>query len=137
MAISFQRRTKMTTNLAGKTRLIVAALTWAALTLAQAPAVSAADAVTDENVAERVASAQTAADHEALAAYFRAQAAAAGEKVKLHQNMLSSSAKKVAGKSWVSWEMHCQSLIRSYKNAQKEAEQLAADHERLAKEAAR
>lgn len=112
-------------------------LMWVAFTLGSVQPVRAADAVTDGNVAERIAGAQTAADHEALAAYFRAQAAAAGEKVKLHQAMLASVTAKWAGKNSASWERHCRSLIRMYTDAQKEAEGLAAEHDAMAKAASK
>lgn len=112
---------------------VVAALC-IALILAQVSPAPAADAVTDDNVAERVASAQTAADHEALAAYFRGEAAKAGEKAKVHEDMLNSL-RKVGGRTWPSWKTHCENLIKRFKEAQKDAQELAAEHERMAKEA--
>lgn len=127
----------MTRYIRATLTLTLIGLMWAAFTLGSVQSARAAGPVTDDNVAERLASAQTAADHEALAAYFRAEAAAAGEKVKLHQAMLASATKKVAGKSWVSWELHCNGLIKMYKDAQKEAEGLAAEHEAMAKVAAK
>jgi hypothetical protein len=88
--------------------------------------------ITDQNVAERVASAKTAADHQALATFFQAQAAAAGEKVKEHEAMAATS-KQLGGKPAQSWAQHCSSLIRSYKTAQKDYEALALEQEKLAK----
>lgn len=58
----------------------------------------AADTITDANVTDAIAAAKTPQDHQAIAAYFRAQAAAAGEKVKLHEAMLASWEKTVSGK---------------------------------------
>lgn len=117
-------------------RAIVASgvvLLWAAFTLTPALPVAAADAVTDQNVAERAASAKTAADHEALAAYYKAAAAAAAAKVKSHEEMLEATQK--AGRTAPSWKTHCRNWIAAYTKAENEAQSLAAEHERLAKEA--
>jgi hypothetical protein len=129
-------KNKWAGSISGSLRVLtVGLLLCAASTFISARPVSAADAITDDNVAERVASAQTAADHEALAAYFDSQAAAAAAKIKLHEKMLTSANQKISGKSAASWEMHCKSMIRSYKEAQKEAEALAEAQRGMAKEA--
>lgn len=114
-------------------RLSLIALLWGALVIAPLSQALAAGDVTDSNVAERLTSAQSAADHEALAAYFRGQAAAAGEKAKLHESMLNGT--NTMGKGWASWATHCKSLIKMYKDTQKEADALAAEHTSLAKAA--
>lgn len=85
----------------------------------------AADTVTDANVAEAIAAAKTPQDHEALAAYFRAQAAAQGEKVKLHEAMLKSWDKIVSGNSLVHMRQHCNDLIASSRKMQKAHEAMA------------
>ena len=113
--------------------LLLGILLCAASTFVPARPVGAADAITDDNVAERVASAQTAADHEALAAYFDAQSAAAATKVKMHEKMMTGSA--MVGKGAATWDMHCKSLLRSYKQAQADAKALADVQRSLAAQA--
>ncbi len=90
--------------------------------------------VTDDNVAERVAAAKTPQDHEALVAYYRAQAAAKTDQVKRHEAMLKSY-DNVAGTSKELMRNHCQMLISSYRQAQRALEGLAQEHENLAKAA--
>lgn len=91
------------------------------------------ETVTEANVAQAIASAKTAEDYQALAAYFHAHAAAAGENVKLHQAMLQSWEKSVSGKSLEHMRQHCRDLIESYRKLQKENEALARQYESMAK----
>jgi len=123
----------MSRNLNLGSRLSLIVLLWGALLTAPLSQALAGGDITDSNVAERLASAQSAADHEALATYFRGQAAAAGEKAKVHESMLTGT--NNMGNGSASWEMHCRSLIKTYKDAQKEADALAAEHASLAKAA--
>lgn len=95
----------------------------------------AADAVTDANVAAAIAAAKTSQDYEALAAYFRAQATAAGEEVQLHQAMLQSWEKAVSIKGREHMLTHCRNLIDSYRKQQKESESLARQYDSMAKAA--
>ena len=97
-------------------------------------AVSAAE-VTDANVAEAIAAAKAPQDHEAIAAYFRAQAAAQGEKVKLHEAMLKSWEKTVSGKSLEHMRKHCENLIASFRKMEKEYAAMAEMHADMAKSA--
>lgn len=90
--------------------------------------------VTDDNVAERIAQAKTSADHEAIAEYYKAQAAVAAAKVKEHEAMLASY-KNVAGTSLEIMRNHCKGLIQSYGQEQREYEALAKEHEKLAQAA--
>lgn len=90
--------------------------------------------VTEDNLADKVATATTAADHEAIAIYFRGVAAENAKKVTDHEAMMMRMTAK-RGKPAAIWEAHCKSLIAAYGAVQKEAEGLAAEHERLAKEA--
>lgn len=127
-----------TGSISGSLRvLLLGILLCSASTFVPVRPASAHDAITDDNVVERVASAQTAADHEALAAYFDAQAAAAGAKVEMHEKMLASPNQKALGKITASWETHCKNMIRSYKEAQKEAGALAEAQREMAKNAAK
>jgi len=90
--------------------------------------------VTDANLAQRVESAKTAADHQALATYFNSQAAAAAAKVKEHREMLAAF-KKSGGRPAQVWDPHCQVLIKSYTDAQQSYLALAQEQEGLAKQA--
>jgi YHS domain-containing protein len=94
-----------------------------------------AGAITENNVDARIETAKSAAEHEALAAHFRAQAKESTEKVKQHQEMLASF-KKVGGKleqNWKQhWKQHCESLIASYRRQAKDYESLAKTQENLA-----
>jgi hypothetical protein len=99
-----------------------------------APAASfASGAVTDKNVVQQLASAKTAADYNALAAYFRKKAAEAGAKAKQHQEMLAA----VSGKPLASWGPHCQEFIETYTKMQKDYEKSAAEMEAAAKDASK
>lgn len=104
------------------------------LTAFGAPQAVAVDAVTEDTVAERIATAKTGADQEAIAAYYRAQAAEKAKQVKDHEAMLKSY-DNVAGVSKEIMRNHCETLIRTYRQAQKAFEGLAAEHEKLAKAA--
>ncbi|HLE57048.1 MAG TPA: hypothetical protein VJB15_08195, partial [Rhodothermia bacterium] len=76
-------------------------------------------AVTDDNLAQSIASATTAADHEALAAYFRGKAAESAERVKRHEAMIKSY-EKIGGRPFQVWKPHCDSLIHTAREAQKD-----------------
>ncbi len=93
----------------------------------------AADAVTDANVAAAIAAAKTQQDHDAIAAYFRAQAAAEADKVKLHEAMLKSWEKTVSGRSLEVMRRHCNDLIASFRKMQKSYEMMAQQEEKMGK----
>ena len=105
------------------------------LAVAGMPAPARAAAVTDANLAEMSAKAKTKADHEALAAYFQEKAAEAGKTVELHQQMYRAvAAGGLKGQSGMEW--HCRNAIRTARNLQEAYEELAAEHVRMASEAA-
>lgn len=87
--------------------------------------------VTDENVVEQVQDAKTAEDHEALAAYFNAKAAAAAANVKKHRAMMSV----MRGKPRSPWRGHCQNLVKTYQKQQEDYAALAKEQQKLAKTA--
>ena len=101
----------------------------ASLTLVVPRAVLAIDA-TDLQAA--IENAKTAADQEAIADYFDAQAKAALATVQEHREMLATyrkSPKPAAGKpSQRSMQAHCEKLIADYQAAAKEYEAMAALH---------
>ena len=113
----------------GKSGLAGVALAAAILmvSFSPGPAAGGAEGISAGNVAQEIAAATTAEDHQALADYFREQASAAAEKVKEHEAMLASY-EKGGGKPFANMKPHCQSLISSYKAEQKEYEALADLH---------
>ncbi len=82
-----------------------------------------ADAITSDNVGAMVNAAATAADHQALAEYFRTEATAADKMARKHQSMLLSQ----TGKGHNIWDAHCRRLIKRY-------EELASDYRTMASE---
>ena len=106
------------------------------LALSTVPVAATAQEVTEQNVAERIATMKTKQDHEAIAAFFKAQAAKAGEEVKTHEAMLASWKKSIMGHSLVTMTQHCEGLIASYKKLQKDYEAMAAEHLKMAQAAA-
>ncbi len=106
-----------------------------ALVVGWSTSVAGAAEITDENVAEHVATAKTAAEHQALASFFRAKAAEEGERVKRHEKMLAHY-KQGGGKPYLHMTEHCQDIISTARQLQKDYEMLAAAHEESAKVAA-
>lgn len=107
---------------------------WIAIALlgcvaASLPATVRADDITDANVAAKVESAATVADHLAIANYYRKVAAENEEKAKLHERM---RAQLSGEKASTSWRKHCTALVDSYRAAQKAAEAMVAEQEKLA-----
>lgn len=88
--------------------------------------------ITDGNVAEHIASAKTGADHQAIAGYYRTEAAAEGERVKLHEAMLASY-KQGGGKPYQNMIDHCNTLLGQSRKLQKDYATMAEMHETLAK----
>ena len=106
-----------------------------AFTLALAfalPRVSIAADVTSDNVNERIASAKTAADHEAIAAYFRGEAAEQAERVKLHEGMLANY-EKAGGKSYANIISHCKAMLAESRKLEKDYSAMADLHAKMAK----
>jgi len=103
---------------------------------AATPRCAVAGTITDANVGQMMAVAKTPADHEALVAYFKGQAAIAAQKVKEHEAWLADLRKpgSLGGKGAVSFADHCESLIASYRKQQKDYEAMAALHQNLAEE---
>lgn len=95
----------------------------AAVAIGSANSPVRADTITDDNVEAALASAKTAADHQALAAYFTAKSKQAQNNVQKHRSM----AGLFGGKGSQAWDGHCRSLMRTY-------EEQATDYAALAKE---
>lgn len=107
------------------------------LLLAVPAGVAFAETVTDANVAELTATAKTAADHEAIAAYYREEAKQASANAESHKRMLRRWDTSAPGKqSFNAMKPHCEKLIEAYQEEAAESyEALAKLHTQLAKEA--
>lgn len=103
-----------------------------ALSLAMGAGSALAADITDANAFEKSATASTAADHQALAAYFTEKAAEAGKEAELHQKMLTAS---MSGRNYAGMQPHCKKLISANEDAQKAYKELADLHAKLAKDA--
>jgi hypothetical protein len=109
------------------------------LTLGVPAVVLAVDAV---DLPSAIENAKTPADHEAIAAYYDAEAKAAQAMVEHHRAMAGAYAKnqKPAGSKGVrssvyrTMPRHCDDLIKSYKSAAHEYEAMAAAHRKAASE---
>ena len=120
------------TNRRSVTVARVAGLPFLLFTLVAMQPPAYADQITDANAFEKSATATTAADHEALAAYFHGKAEAAGKEAQHHKQMLTAS---MSGRNYAAMLPHCRGLIQANSEAQKSYEELADLHSKLAKEA--
>jgi len=100
-------------------------------------AAAAVGPVTAKNLKQKITSATTAADHKAIAAYYRAEAAKAQSKVIEHQEM--TEAYRKAGFGTVSKTPnapgtieHCNHLVKTYQSLAESLEMMAKEHEAMA-----
>lgn len=100
-------------------------------------AVAAANPVTARNLKQKIASAKTAAEHKAIAVYYRGEAASARAKVTEHQAM--TEAYRKAGFGTVSKTPnapgtieHCNHLVKTYQSLAESFEMMAKEHEAMA-----
>lgn len=102
------------------------------------PTMRAAGSEQDDLV-QKIQTAKTAADHEALAARYEQQAAKARAEADLHKQMEGAyGAGASTGKGlWVPMPQHCATLVKSNENSAKEYEAMAAAHREMAKSAAK
>ncbi len=91
--------------------------------------------VTKDNVTEKLLQASTAPEHEALVAYFSAASAAAASEVERHTIMMKSI-RRVGGRPYRDNRNHCRNLIEANRTKQVVFEDLAAEQEIAAREAA-
>jgi hypothetical protein len=97
------------------------------------PSGAIAQSVNDSNISAKIESAKTAADHEAVAKYFDAQAAAEKERLELHKKMKADY--QGLGKSGTTMAGHCDGIISRDQASVADYEALAKDHRDMAKEA--
>ena len=116
--------------------LLVAATSglWAACATDHPPHFGA----THGEVSDRIASARTASDHQALAQFFDAEADAAKKKADEHRNLTQIYAPGWGGDSHVKLRpglepsRHCQALVNLYERAAEENRALAKIHKEVA-----
>jgi hypothetical protein len=102
----------------------------------------AALALDASDLPSAIENAKTPADHEAIAAYYDAEAKAAREKVEEHRTMASAykgHKESAGGKGtrpavYKTMPGHCDDLVKLYENARKEYEAMAAAHRKAASE---
>jgi hypothetical protein len=123
---------------------VIQSLSWAALLLASLILVGprAAHSLEADDIPAAVENAKTAADHEALAAYFDGEAKAARASAERHRRMADlygkhpkpSGTKGVRASLSKTMPPHCDKLAASYETAAAEYEAMAAAHREMASE---
>jgi hypothetical protein len=88
--------------------------------------VAAGPPITEEQLPEKIEKATSAADHQALASYYRGEAQAAEKKVAEHETMAARYAGLTGKRDWAS---HCSSLVAYYRKIAAEYQDLAKLHE--------
>jgi hypothetical protein len=104
--------------------------------LAAAMTQSISDAQQAEDLTTKIASAKTAADHEAIATYYDAAAKEAKQRADEHAKM-GEAYKKLGGAlvGKLQLDKHCASLVKSAQSEAAEYESLAQAHREMAKTA--
>jgi len=87
--------------------------------------------VTDANVAQRVLSARTRADNEALAAYYKAKAAAEDPRIEFYDQLFHAYM-KLEGKKVEPLQRHARALLRAARVSKARYEELAKAHQDIA-----
>jgi hypothetical protein len=82
--------------------------------------------VTDDNLNEMIKSAKTPADHEAIAAYYDAEAAENEKKARFHMTNVNMYSK-------LNFLPHCKALVKAFQDAADQDKALAAAHRAMAK----
>jgi hypothetical protein len=90
--------------------------------------------ITKDNVGEHIAAAKTAADHQAIASYFRSEAQEEEDRAKRHESMLASY-EKTGGKPYLNMIEHCRGIIHKSRGLQQDYLEMAKLHEEMAKSA--
>jgi hypothetical protein len=119
---------------AGKLRFWVVMLT---LTTGLAMPAYRAVGAQDADIDKMIASAKTAADHQAIADYYKQQAKEAQEQAERHKKMAQEYGMASIGRQATKthFHEHCEVLVRDYESAAKEYNDLAKMHEEMAKAA--
>lgn len=83
-------------------------------------------------IQQRIEAARTPADHEALAAYYVKEAAAARAKVAEHRAMGRAYTVSPPGGRGGSWAAHCNATAASYEEIASRYDGMAAEHRQMA-----
>jgi hypothetical protein len=112
-------------------RLFVAAST--VIIAFAAPTLRAA-AAEEMNIEKMIATAKTASDHQAIADYYKQQAAEARSKADMHKTMAERYSMSGIGNQATKthFHQHCEALVRSYEAEAKEYDALAKAHHDMA-----
>lgn len=90
-------------------------------------------APTPADIVQRIETAKTPADHEALVAYYAQEANKARANAALHRNMARSYQSQVAaGRGGASMPSHCNALAQSFDSQAKQYDEMAAAHRQMA-----
>ena len=94
-------------------------------------------AAQDVDIDKMIAAAKTAADHQAIADYYKQQAKEAQEQADRHKKMAQEYGMASIGRQATKthFHQHCEALVRNYESAAKEYNDLAKMHEEMAKAA--
>ena len=115
------------------------ALSVAALTTIILLAVPTLRAVAAEEMSidKMIATAKTASDHEAIANYYKQQAAEARSKADMHKKMAEQYSMSGIGNQSTKthFHQHCEALVRSYQTQANEFDALAKAHQDMAAKA--
>ena len=106
--------------------LLGGALLVLGMTLATIRAGAQPEVVTNDNLNQMIAGAKTPADHEAIAAYYDHEAASNQKMAELHRASENIYTKTIN-------VLHCKALIKSYEEAARADQALAAWHREMAK----
>jgi hypothetical protein len=96
-----------------------------------------AGAAEEMNIDKMIATAKTASDHEAIANYYKQQAAEARSKVDMHKKMAEQYSMSGIGNQATKthFHQHCEALVRSYQTEANEYDALAKAHQDMAAKA--
>lgn len=86
-----------------------------------------------QTMQQQIEAARTPADHEALAAYYVKEAAAARVKAEDHRKMGKAYTSFPGGRGGGSWSAHCNASAASYEDIAKRYDAMAAEHRQMAK----
>ena len=130
MTVSLRNRRQLLGSSLGLTASMMFGLTSVARAVA-------AEAVTTKNLKQKIATAKTAQDHKAIAAYYQAEAAKAKAKVSEHRDMAEAykkagygTASKIPGQPGTI--EHCNHLEKTYEALAESLAMMAKEHEAMA-----
>jgi hypothetical protein len=91
------------------------------------------------DIDKMIATAKTAADHQAIADYYKQQAAEARSKADMHKKMAQQYSMSGIGNQATKthFHQHCEALVRSYQTQANEYDALAKAHHDMAAKAAK